>query len=76
MGSQTSLWRIGGELIYIQLEKKKEKKNKCMADEQFHEANNNNPLSRCCCQTGIKETQSIETSRDLIKERSRATNRP
>ena len=73
MGSSTSFLLIGGELIYIQLKKKKKK---CMADEQFHEANNNNPLSRCCCQTGLKETQSIETSRDLIKERSRATNRP
>ena len=36
MGSSTCLFLIGGELIYIQLKNN----NKCMADDQFYQANN------------------------------------
>ena len=59
MGSSASFLLRGGELIYIELRKTK---NKCMADEQFNQANNKRNITKTKRKQRKKQTTTVTTT--------------
>ena len=59
MGSSASFLRIGGELIYIELRKTR---NKCMADEQFNQVNNKRNKTKTKRKQRKKQTTTVTTT--------------